>query len=283
MGSPLLHSGGVAVIALCAYSTTAAAGDRMEKLPAELAGVTLTERHNNELPLATPLVDELGQTVALGDLLGTKPVILTFNYSNCPMLCSVQLGGLVDSMLNMDWNIGEHFDVITISLDPNESTARARETKSRYLERYDRAGADEGWHFLTGREADVRAIADAVGFGYRYHPERKEYLHPAVLTLVSPRGTVSGYMAGVQYDAIDLRDKLVVASVGDVSEALTDFILSCYHYEATTGRGLIVQKIMRYGGLVFVLGFVGVLAIFGHRRSHKPVHAHQLGSTEDHV
>jgi protein SCO1/2 len=271
------------MIALCAYSTSAAAGDRMEKLPAELSGVTLTESLKSELPLDTPLVDERGQTVALRDLFRNKPVILTFNYSNCPMLCSVQLGGLVDTMLNMEWNIGDNFDVITISLDPNESTVRSRETKSRYLERYDRSGADEGWRFLTGSESDVKAIADAVGFGYRYHPERKEYLHPAVLTLVSPRGVVSGYMAGVQYDPIVLRDKLVVASVGDISEGLTEFILSCYHYEATTGNGAIVQKVMRYGGLVFVLGFVGVLAIFGFKRSHGPVHAHQVGSTEDHV
>jgi protein SCO1/2 len=282
MGSPFLHSGLSAIVALCAYGTSAAA-DRMEKLPAELVDVTLTEKPKSQLPLDRPLVDERGKTIALGDLFGTKPVILTFNYSNCPMLCSVQLGGLVDTMLNMDWNIGENFDVITISLDPDEGTARARETKSRYLERYDRQGADEGWRFLTGKEADIKAIAEAVGFGYRYHAGRKEYLHPAVITLVSPRGVVSGYMAGVQYDPIELRDKLVVAGVGDISERLTQFILSCYHYEATTGNGAIVQKVMRYGGLVFVFGFVGALAIFGFKRSHGAAHAHQVGSTEDHV
>lgn len=283
MVSPLLHSGLAALLTLCALGTSASAADRMEKLPEELTGITLVEQFKAEIPLDTPFVDELGKTIRLGDLFTTKPVILTFNYSNCPMLCSVQLGGLVDTMLNMDWDIGDKFDVITISLDPKETTARARETKSRYLERYERPGAAEGWHFLTGTEADIKAITEAVGFGYRYHPERKEYLHPAVLTLVSPRGTVSGYMAGVQYDAIDLRDKLIVASVGDVSEELAAFILSCYHYEASSGNGAIVQKIMRYGGLVFLLGFVGALAIFGLKRSHENVHAHQVGSTEDHV
>jgi protein SCO1/2 len=283
MASRLLHSGLAALITLCAFGTSASAGDRMEKLPKELSGVTLHEKLSDTVPLDTSFVDERGKPVRLGDLFSTKPVILTFNYSNCPMLCSVQLGGLVDTMLQMDWDIGKQFDIITISLDPKETTVRARETKSRYLERYERVGADENWHFLTGSEADIKTIADAVGFGYRYHPERKEYLHPAVLTLVSPRGIVSGYMAGVQYDPIDLRDKLIVASVGDVSEELAEFILSCYHYEATTGNGAIVQKIMRYGGLVFVLGFACALAIFGLKRSHAHVHAHQVGSTEDHV
>lgn len=257
--------------------------DRMEKLPDELEQVTLTEKLSAKVPLETTFVDEEGKTIRLADLLTIKPVILTFNYSNCPMLCSVQIGGLVDTMLEMDMDIGKHFDIITISLDPKESTARAGETKARYLKRYQRPGAAEGWHFLTGTEQNIRAVADAVGFGYQYHPVRKEFLHPAVLTLVSPRGKVSGYLGGVQYKADDLRDKLVVASIGDVSEGLTAFILSCYHYEAATGNGAVVQKIMRYGGLVFVFGFVGALAIFRFKRSQEYAHAQQVGSSQDHV
>lgn len=283
MASPGLHNGFAALVTLCAFGTSAAAADRMEKLPAELDGVTLTEKRGESVPLDTVFVDELGKKVVIGDLFTTRPVILTFNYSNCPMLCSVQLGGLVDTMLQMDWDIGEKFDIITISLDPKETTVRARETKSRYLERYERPGASEGWHFLTGNEEDIKAIADSVGFGFRYHHERKEYLHPAVLTMVSPRGVISGYMAGVQYDPIDLRDKLIVASVGDISPELAEFILSCYHYEAATGNGAIAQKIMRYGGLVFVFGFVGMLATFRFKRSQAIVRAQKVGSTEDHV
>lgn len=283
MALPPLHSGLAALVALTALGSSASAADRMEKLPTELTDVTLTEKPKAELPLDTLFVDEVGKTVRLADVISHKPVILTFNYSNCPMLCSVQLGGLIDTMLNMEWDVGKQFDIITISLDPNEPTVRARDTKSQYLERYDRPGAEENWHFLTGSEDAIKAVADSVGFGYTYHPQRKEYLHPAVLTLVSPRGTVSGYMAGVQYDPVALRDKLVVASVGDVSEGLAEFILSCFHYEAAKGNGAIVQKIMMYGGLVFVFGFVGAIAIFGIKRSHEDVRAHQVGSTEDHV
>ncbi len=283
MNSRSLHIGFAACVALCALGTSGMAADRMEKLPAELEEVSLTEKPSAQVPLDTIFVDELGKSIRLANLFQNKPVILTFNYSNCPMLCSVQLGGLVDTMLNMDWAIGKQFDVITISLDPKETTARARETKSRYLERYQRPGANEGWHFLTGTEADIKAVTDAVGFGYVYHPERKEYLHPAVLTMVSPDGKVSGYMAGVQYDAIALRDKLIIAGLGDVSEGLAEFILSCYHYEATSGNGAVVQKIMRYGGLIFVLGFVGALAILGMKRSRASAKAYQVGSTADHV
>ncbi len=255
----------------------------MEKLPEELKEVTLTEKPSAELPLDSIFIDELGKEIRLGDLFHNKPVILTFNYSDCPMLCSVQLGGLVDTMLNMEWDIGKKFDVITIGLNPKETTARARETKARYLERYERPGASEGWHFLTGSEESIKAVAESVGFGYVYHPKKKEYLHPAVLTLVSPQGKVSGYMAGVQYDAIDLRDKLILAGLGDISEGLAEFVLSCYHYEAATGNGVAVQKIMRWGGLVFVVGFFGALGLYGMKRSRGNVHAYQAGSSSEHV
>lgn len=283
MLSRSLHIGVAACLALCALGTSSIAADRMEKLPKELKQVTLSEKPGAQLPQDKTFVDEKGRTVRLGSLFGTKPIILTFNYSNCPMLCSLQLGGLVETMLNMDWTIGKEFDIVTISLDPKEGTVRSRETKSRYLERYQRPGASEGWHFLTGNEADIKAVTDAVGFGYVYHPERNEYLHPAVLTFVSPEGKVSGYMAGVAYDPIALRDKLIIAALGDISEALAEFILSCYHYEPTTGSAVIAQKIMRYGGLIFVFGFLGALAVFGMKRSRANANAYQVGTNEDHV
>ena len=264
---------------LCA--SRAAVADRMEKLPEELEGVTLVQKLSAALPAAS-FTDEAGETVQIRDLISDKPIILSFNYSNCPMLCSVQLGGLVDTMLEMEWSIGQEYEVITISLEPKEATARSLETKSRYLERYRRPGAAAGWHFLTGSEENIRAVAAAVGFGYRYHPKTKEFLHPAVLTLISPEGKVSSYQEGVKFDPITLRDKLVVAGLGDVSQEMIDLVLSCYHYKPKTGSAAIATKVMRYGGLIFVVGFAFALAILRLKRSHEVVHVHQ-GSTEDHV
>ncbi len=284
--------------ALCALALVgvlvndATAADRIEPTPAELESVDVQEKLGASVPLSTEFIDADGKPVRLADVIGSKPVILTFNYSNCPMLCNVQLGGLVNTMTQMDWNIGSQFDVITISLDPSETSERAAETRDRYIEQYGREGAFENWTFLTGTKEDIDAVANAVGFGYTYHEGRKEYLHPAVLTLVSPRGKVSTYIYGVSYDPTDLRDKLLLAGIGETSEAAAKFILSCYHYDAPTGNGAIVANIMSVGGLVFVLGSVGALAIWRRRRHHEVealhaevlhAHAHQVGSTEDHV
>ncbi len=257
----------------------------MEPTPAELESVDVHEKLGADLPVDAAFVDETGTPHKLGDFISDKPVILTFNYSDCPMLCSVQLGGLVDAMLQMDWTLGREYEVITIGLDPGETVKRSQDTKANYLERYTRADAAKGWHFLRGTEADIKRVADAVGFGYHYFEPRKEYLHPAVLILVSPQAHVSTYVYGTLYDPIVLRDKLIGAGVGEVSEALERFILSCYHYDAPTGNGAIVAKIMRYGGLVFVFGLVGALAMLGRRRVHEhaATDVHQIGSSEDHV
>lgn len=272
-------------MALLLGSAAIARADRMEPTPLELEAVGVNEKLGAALPVDTVFVDEQGKSVKLGDLFSDKPVILTFNYSDCPMLCSVQLGGLVDTMLQMEWNLGKNYEVITIGLDPTESATRAQDTKAGYLERYTRDGAAKGWHFLRGRQEDIQKVADAVGFGYTFFKARGEYLHPAVLILVSPQANVSTYVYGTSYDPIELRDQLVGAAVGETSEALQRFILACYHYSPPTGNGAIVAKIMRYGGLVFILGFACVLAMFGRRRlqGHASEDVHQIGSSEDHV
>src|SRR5690606_18831949 len=102
--SSYLHSAALAALLLLC-SGVADAADRMEPTPVELEAVDVQEKLGAKLPLDAAFVDENGKPVTLADYVGDKPVILTFNYSSCPMLCSVQLGGLVDTMLQMKWNL----------------------------------------------------------------------------------------------------------------------------------------------------------------------------------
>lgn len=263
----LVAVGGSAAGADRVGPSSAGAGGSASDVPPELVGVDVEEKPGAVLPLDLGFRDDSGAPVRLRDLIARgKPVIVTFNYSNCPMLCSTQLGGLVETLGAMRWSVGEEFDVITVGLDPEESHRQAFDTKLGYLERYDRERADLGWHFLTGDEASIRALADSVGFGYRYHEERAEYLHPATLILASPMGQVSGYLYGVSYDPEELQGALATALVGGTSEATRKFILSCFHYEAPTGFAAVAMKAMRYGGVLFV---VGLIAAFGVARARR--------------
>ena len=134
---------------------------RTEPLPKELEGVGVTEHLGEQIPLDLEFVDSDGKPVALKQYFdGKRPVVLTLNYSNCPMLCSLQLNGLFDTLKQMPWAIGDKFEMITVSFDPLETPERAQLTKQKYLEMYRRAGAAEGWHFLTGKEENIKKLTN---------------------------------------------------------------------------------------------------------------------------
>lgn len=234
-----------------------ASAQRLEPVE-ELEGVGITEHLGGAVPMDLEFVDDEGRTVTLGDYFdGTRPVILTMNYSSCPMLCSLHLNGLVDGMKELPLSIGEEFEVVTVSLDPLETTTLARKTKQRYLSAYGREGAGEGWHFLTGKQSAIRALADTIGFGYRYVETRKEYAHTAATFVLAPEGTLSRYLYGVIYEPKTLRLSLVEASEGKIGSTIDRLILFCFHYDATEGRyGPAAIKIMQAGGglTLLVLG-----------------------------
>ena len=67
------------------------------------AGVVVTERLGATVDLDAPMIDQDGRPQTLRGLLGDagtkgalapRPVLLTFNYSSCPGLCSVHLNRL---------------------------------------------------------------------------------------------------------------------------------------------------------------------------------------------
>ena len=263
------YTGLVAIAAFAAISASAPARaerpDGAGQVPAQLEGVGVTEKLGARLPEALEFTDASGKAVRLGDLVRGKPLLLTMNYSDCPMLCTLQLNALLEALNQIDWRIGDEFDVVTVSLDPKESPERAAETKARYLSRYTSAApsgaphAAEGWRFLVGPEANVRAVADAVGFGYQYSDERDEYLHQAAFMVISPKGAVSRYLYGVDYSPQTVRLSMVEASEGKQVSTLDALVLYCFYYDANAGSYTpVVRNIMKLGGAVTVV----VLAIF---------------------
>lgn len=244
--------------------------------PKSLQGLDVQEHLNDPLPLDLKFTDDAGQVVRLGDYFAAdKPVILSLNYSNCPMLCRLQLNGLVETLSEMPWTAGEEFQVVSVSIDPLEPPARAKQTKEKYLQRYDRAGSGDGWHFLVGEEEAIQTLAAATGFEYRYLPDRKEYVHPAVFMVCTPDGRISRYLYGVTFDPQTIRLSLVEASEGKVGSTLDKFLLFCFHYDETEGRyGPMARNQMKIGGGITVaLLLLGLIPYWLRSRKSKPVPA----------
>jgi len=253
---------------------------RTEPLPKRLEGVDVVEHLDTPVPAALGFTDDRGHPVLYDDVVrGPLPTILTLNYSDCPMLCSLQLNGLVGALKQLDLTLGEDFRIVTVSIDPKETTESAHRTKLRYLAQYGRvngdagSGGDEaGWTFLHGSESNIRAVARSLGFSYNYNEARDEYAHPAAFVVTTPGGVLSRYLYGLEIHPSTLRLSLIEASQGKIGSSLDRLILYCFHYDATEGRyAPAAMNIMRLLGGAFALALLALLLfLWRGERKKKP-------------
>ena len=233
-----------------------------------LRDIAIDQHLNEQVPLDLTFRDEAGQSVQLGQYFGHKPVILALVYYECPMLCTLTLNGLVSALKAVSFDVGNQFNVVTVSFNPAETPSLAAAKKETYLKSYGRAGATAGWHFLTGDDANIKRLVDAVGFRYRYLPERKQFAHAAGITLLTPSGKIARYFFGVEYAPRDLRLGLVEASQERIGSPVDQLLLYCFHYDPATGKyGAVVMNIVRLGGAMTVLVLGGALFVMW-RRDH---------------
>lgn len=241
-----------------------------EPTPPELKDVQVVEHLGEKVPLDLEFVDEDGRKVKLGQYFtGRRPVLLTLVYYQCPMLCNMVLNGVVAGLKPLDWVPGQDYEVVTVSINPTEGPELAREKKASYLAELGKPGAEKGWHFLTGERAHIKALADAVGFGYRYDPAQQQYAHGAVIFLLSPDGTISRYLYGIDFPPKQLRLGLVEAGQGKLGSAIDQFLLRCYQYDPASRKyGVYVWGVMRMGGLLTIV-VLGGLLLYLWRRERK--------------
>jgi protein SCO1/2 len=241
------------------------------QLPEDLQDVGITQNLDAALPLGLEFVDEDGRRVVLGDYFTEgRPVLLTLVYYECPMLCTLVLNGVVDVLKQLDWTPGSEFEIVTVTIDPLEKPVLATQKKKQYVEAYGKPEAAAGWHFLTGEAQAISALADAVGFGYRYIEENGEYAHPAAIFIITPDGRVSRYLFGVKHDPKTLRLSMVEAAEGRIGSPLDKFLLYCYRYDSEEGRyAPVAIRIMRVGGIGTVLILGAALLVFWLREARQ--------------
>jgi protein SCO1/2 len=219
---------------------------------------------NAQIPLDLNFVDENGQPVQLRQYFGQKPVIITMVYFTCPMLCSEVLSGLTGTLVSMSkFNIGREFNVLTVSFDPRDTPQAARETKTRYLRRYRRAGSEEGWHFLTGQQEQIQQLAQALGFRYTWDEQNQQYAHASGIMLLTPDGRISQYYYGIEYAPRDLEFGLIESSHGKIGTLIDKaLLLYCYHYDPRQGKyGVAIFNVLRISATATILVLGGFLFI----------------------
>jgi protein SCO1/2 len=248
-----------------------ASAQNSKTVPAQLKDVGIDQRLNNQVPLDLVFHDETGKTVRLGDYFGKKPVILSLIYFNCPQLCPMVENGLMESLKEVTFNMGDQYTVLTVSFDPSDTPPQAFAKRATYLSMYNRKGASSGWHWLTGDEASIAALTKAVGFRYKYDPNIEQFSHATAIMVLTPQGKVARYFYGIRYPAGAVRLALVEASQGKIGSPVDAVLLFCSHYNPATGKySLIISRVLFIAALLTVVllgGFLLLLFRGGPRKS----------------
>jgi protein SCO1/2 len=245
--------------------------------PSVLNGVGIEQRLNTQLPLGLTFTDDQGRVVPLSSYFGKRPAILALVYYQCPMLCSEELNGLTSALEMVNFVPGKDFNIIVVSIDPTEGTALAAQKKQTYVKRYGKPETADGWHFLTGTQASIDALTQAVGFRYVKIPgpdgKLTQYAHASSIQIVTPEGKLAQYYMGVEYSPKDLLLGLDEASSNRIGSPVENILTYCYHYDPTTNKhDLIVSRVVQLGGLLTMVLLGGFMTVM-FRRDYRQEHA----------
>jgi protein SCO1 len=241
-------------------------GERADQKPALLDKVYVHQRLNNQIPLDQTFRDETGATVKLGDYFGKRPVLLAIVYYSCPMLCSEELNGMVGALEMVKFRPGKDFDIVAVSIDPTEGPELAAKKKAMYVKRYGHPETAAGWHFLTGQQPEINALAQAVGFGYARVPgpdgHLSQFAHASSIQILTPEGKLAQYYMGVEYSPRDLQLGLVEASHNTIGSPVDNILTYCYRYDPQLNKhSLVVARVVQLGGIITMIGLGGFMVV----------------------
>lgn len=248
-----------------------------DRVPDAVSKAGFEQKLNAQVPLDLVFRNEQGEEVRLGDYFGKKPVLINLVYFNCPMLCTIILNGMTETLKDIAFTPGAEYEVLTVSFNHREKPELAAAKKDSYVELLGRPEAARGWHFLTGDEENIRKLADTVGFTFSWDEEREEYAHASGIMVATPEGRLSHYLYGVMYEPRDLRLALVEASNGKIGSPVDQLMLFCYHYDSATGTyGAAIMRLIQLGAALTLAALGGFMFVSLRREFHARRETHAV-------
>jgi protein SCO1 len=243
--------------------------------PDQIKGLDVVEHLGQKLDLNMVFTGSDGKPVQLREVFADgKPVVLQLVYFRCPMQCPLILQRFNQRLRELDWTVGEKFNVVVVSFDPTETADSAAKEKIAAMLSYDRSPQDKisaGWFWLTSNTpGQTQKLADQVGFQYRYLPASNEYAHPTVTFVLSPDGMISRYLYGIDTPVRDLRLALLEASEGKIGNTVDRVLMFCFHFDPSKGgyvaSAFRVMQVASVGMVLFVLSVILVMLVVEWRR-----------------
>ncbi|APJ04954.1 SCO family protein [Silvanigrella aquatica] len=243
----------------------------LNEVPQVMQGVSIKEKLGDTLDLNLTFTDQDGKVTKISDMLANgKPVILTLNYYRCTTLCSIQLINFAKSLHEMNWPIGKDFRAVTVSFDPTDTPDIAKQRQQEYIKLTNQEQGD--WKFYIGNEENIKKLTDQIGFYYRYDPASKEFAHAAAIFFITPDAKISSYLYGISYKSRDVKFALMDASKNKIGSAADQVLLTCFHYNSTTGKyDAFAMGMLRIAASITVLLLILILGYFFWREKRKKV------------
>lgn len=238
---------------------------QVNQTPRELQNVDVVDKLGAKVSMDLKFKDEYGADVTLGKYFNQgKPVVIVLAYYECPMLCTFVLNALAENITKIpNWQAGKQFQIVTVSISPEEKPEMALEKKKNYLNTIKMPPDSNAWTFLTDPYNNAKTLADTLGFKYYYDEKQKEYAHPAVAFILTEEGILSRDLFGLTYESKDLKLSLLEASKGKIGNMIEKIILFCYHYDPEAkGYVVFAKNVMKIGGVLTILMLGSFLAFF---------------------
>ena len=194
-----------------------------------------------------------GQSFELQSLRG-KPLVISLIYTSCHHVCPVITANIERNTNIAHEALGDDaFSIVTIGFDWRVDTPDR-------MRMYASAKNIDvpGWHFLSGDEASVAAISEAVGFQFFAAP--KGFDHLSQTTILDAEGKVYRQVYGQDFDTQQFVEPLkelvfdTPRDAGFVDHWVDTFKLFCTVYDPNTGR-------YAFDYSIFTMIVVGVLCL----------------------
>jgi protein SCO1/2 len=241
--------------------------------------IRFEQKLNAQIPLNLRFRDSTGSMVDFGSYFDGKPVVLALVYYECPMLCTLILNGMVESLSRIQYEPAEDFQIVAVSIDHEETHLLAAGKKEQYLEVYGRPDTAEGWHFLVGEQDQIEKLADAVGYRFKYDAKTDEYAHGSGIVVATEDGVISRMLPGIVYEPRDLRLSLVEASRRQIGTIIDKLSLICFRYDHVTGEySFYIMNILRIASAI-TIAVLGTMMFVLLRREKRAMRAIILKQT----
>ena len=235
--------------------------------PATFQSLAFRQHPGAQLPLDAAVEDSAGRPATLATALGGKPAIVVLEYLRCKNLCSLVLTGAVQAMASAGLEPGRDVNLVAVSIDPRDTPADAAAAQGIYVRRFPNAAAASGVRFFTGSPDQVRKIAAAIGFPYRFDRQSGQFLHPAGFVVTTPTGKISRYLLGLNPSPPLLKKAVAEAAIDRVEPPAHPLLCLCFGYDPDEGSvAALTWQLARGASMALVVACAALIGFLSLRR-----------------